>query len=103
MAQHRRIELQHLLERILGSKNVYFQPPESLKIKYPCIIYTMEKIDHERADNIGYISHPRYSIIHITRDPDESIYDEMSKLPYSSYDRSYPADNLHHNVYTLYY
>jgi len=30
-----RLELQNLLENILGSRNVYFQPPENLKLNYP--------------------------------------------------------------------
>ena len=35
----RRNDLQKLLVEVLGSKNVYFQPPESVKMKYPAIVY----------------------------------------------------------------
>ena len=30
-------------------------------------------------------------------------YDELLKLPYCSYDRSYKAENLNHDVLTLYF
>lgn len=33
---NRRYELQAVLEGILGSGNVYFQPPENLKMRYDC-------------------------------------------------------------------
>lgn len=34
-----RLDLQTFLEELLESKNVYFQPPESVKMKYPAIVY----------------------------------------------------------------
>ena len=34
-----RYELHEFLCEILGSRNVYFQPPESVKMKYPAIVY----------------------------------------------------------------
>ena len=40
-----RLDLQKIFEDILGSKNVYFQPPESLKMKYPAIRYSLDDID----------------------------------------------------------
>ena len=35
----RRLELDADLRALLGSTNVYFQPPETKKLKYPCFIY----------------------------------------------------------------
>ena len=52
------LRLQETLETILGSENVYFQPPESYKIEYPCIIYERANIKAIKADNIGYIKSP---------------------------------------------
>ena len=34
-----RLDLQALLEDLLGSRNVYYQPPESVKMNYPAIVY----------------------------------------------------------------
>ena len=36
-----RLELQNKLEELLGSRHVYFQPPESVKMEYPAIKYSM--------------------------------------------------------------
>lgn len=98
-----RLELQNKLEEILGSKNVYYQPPESLKMNYPAIRYSKDGIDSTKADDINYLNHKRYEIIVIDRRPDNSVIDELLKLPMCSYDRPYVSDNLHHDVLTLYY
>ena len=37
-----RLELQDTLETILESRNVYFNPPESIKMNYPAIIYKLD-------------------------------------------------------------
>jgi hypothetical protein len=103
MDQHRRKELQALLESILGSKNVYFQPPESYRIKYPCIIYTQEKIDRTYADDRTYYKKTRYKVTYIDSDKDGSIDDAMDSLSFCFHDRCYSTVNLHHSVYTLYY
>lgn len=98
-----RIELQTLLEEILGSRNVYYQPPESIKLKYPAIIYYLNDIDVERADNGSYIKNKRYMITHINKDPDNEITDRLAELPMCSFDRRYAVDNLTHDVFTLYF
>ena len=58
-----RLELQTKLEEISGTKHVYFMPPTSLKMEYPAIRYTREKIDTRNADNKKYISMTRYNVI----------------------------------------
>ncbi len=98
-----RIELQALLEEILGSRNVYFQPPESLKLKYPCIIYPLNKVAIARADNKPYIKNKMYMVTVIDKDPESEICDRMEELPLCTFDRRYAADNLTHTGYTLYY
>ena len=47
-----RPELQTKLEELLGNRNVYYQPPESVKIEYPAIVYSKIRIDTRSADNI---------------------------------------------------
>ena len=37
-----RQELQTKLEDILGGRHVYFQPPESTKMEYPAIVFSMK-------------------------------------------------------------
>ena len=49
-----RLDLQTELEELLGSRNVYFQPPESLRMNYPCIRYTRSSGETTFADNKPY-------------------------------------------------
>lgn len=99
----RRLELQKLLENILGSRNVYYQPPSNTKLSYPCIVYQRSDIDQKYADNITYKSIVRYSLTLIDRSPESSMVDDILKLPYCSYDRFYVSDSLNHHSFVLYY
>ena len=98
-----RLELQKLLETILGSRNVYYQPPESIKIKYPAIIYSRNNIDNNFADDIVYMQNHTYQIIVIDANPDSEIVNKISKLPMCRYNRHYTSDNLNHDVFILNY
>lgn len=103
MADARRLELHEKLCEILGSRNVYFQPPESIKMKYPCIRYERSGINTEYADNKAYRKLKQYTITVIDRDPDSELIDRVLELPFSSFSRHYVADNLNHDVSVLYY
>lgn len=98
-----RLELQNLLESILGSRNVYYQPPESIKIKYPAIIYSRNNIDNNFADDIVYMQNHTYQITVIDANPDSEIVNKISKLPMCRYNRHYTSDNLNHDVFILNY
>ena len=50
-----RYELHEFLCEILGSRNVYFQPPESVKMKYPAIVYERTEIKNRFANDAVYI------------------------------------------------
>lgn len=98
-----RIELQEKLEELLGSSNVYYQPPASVKMEYPAIRYSRKDVDKKSADNAAYKLTNCYEIIVIDRKPDNKVIEKLLALPMCSYDRSYKADNLNHDVLTLYY
>lgn len=99
----RRLELDDILRTTLGSSNVYFQPPESVKLKYPCIIYERSNIRTLKADNLSYKQTVEYSIMVIDANPDSDIPFKVSLLPLTRYDRRYVANGLNHDVYTLFY
>jgi hypothetical protein len=101
MAQ--RLELQEFLVDLLGSDYVYFQPPPTVQIKYPCIIYKRDDESTDFADNKPYKNKLRYQITVIDRNPDSDIPKKISELPSCVYDRFYTADNLNHDVYKLYF
>lgn len=99
----RRLDLQALLEGLLGSENVYFQPPSNLQMKYPCIIYARDNAKTEFADNKPYSYAKRYQVTVIDRNPDTDIPDKIAALPLSNLNRVFTAGNLHHYVFNLYF
>ena len=98
-----RLELHKLLCEILGSEHVYFQPPETIRMQYPAIVYSRDDIENEPANNKPYIQSTAYNVIAIDADPDSEIVDRISKLPMCIFDRHYAADNLNHDSFTLYF
>lgn len=98
-----RLELQSLLEVLLGSENVYFQPPADKQIAYPAIVYRLDGVDAKFADNIPYRRRKRYLVTIIDRDPDSGVPDKVGALPLTRFSRAYAAKNLNHFVIVLYY
>lgn len=97
-----RIELRDALRAILGSKQVYFQPPESQKLEYPCIIYELNDYNLIKADNGNHHISDSYSITLITKQPDETIGRAILDLPMCSFNRPFINDGLYHYVFTIY-
>ena len=98
-----RLELHSVLQELLGSSNVYYQPPESIKMQYDAIRYSKKTINSKYANDKKYSMIDCYEIIVISRLPDNPVIKKLLSLPYCSYDRHYIADNLHHDVLTIYY
>ena len=98
-----RLKLQTLLEKIMGNRNVYLQPPSNLNMSYPAIRYELNSTDNTHSNNQVYSQNTSYKITLIDRDPDSDCAKEISKLPKCAFNRFYTADNLNHWVYTLYY
>lgn len=99
-----RIELQSELEEILGTRNVYYQPPESKKIIYDCIIYQKKDIWAKHADDFKYVMQDCYELTIIYRDPDSDLTKRiLDHFQYSNFNRHFTSDNLNHDVITLYY
>lgn len=91
-------------ELLTLTRNVYFQPPESIKISYPCILYTRDTYDTKYADNGKYLFKKGYKVTIIDTDPEKKLSDELyMKFPHCKLDRSYTSDNLYHDVFTIFY
>lgn len=101
MAQTR-ATLDHKLRTILGTSNVYFDPPESFKLKYPCIVYSFEGNSDRHADNDPYTRLKRYTLIYITKDADDATVDVFDDLRYCRLSRAYTADGMWHYAYEIY-
>lgn len=99
-----RLYLQTEFEKLIKSRNVYFQPPSSLTMRYPCIRYVLADKDLRYADNRIYKSVNRYEVTIIDYDPDSDIPDKiMEHFPMCSFSRRYVSGNLNHTVLILYY
>lgn len=98
-----RIDLQNLLENLIGSRNVYFQPPSSVRMNYPAIVYGRDRINNSFANNGVYASKIRYSVIVIDKNPDSEIVGKVASLPTSRFVTHYESDNLNHDVFTIFY
>lgn len=99
----KRQQLQSKLEELLGSRNVYYQPPASVQMQYPAIVYSKVDIESTFANNAKYLNKPLYNVVVIDRLPDNPVIEKILELPCSVYDRFYTADNLNHDVIKLYY
>lgn len=99
-----RLELQSELELVLGSNNVYFQPPESKKLTYDCIVYQLKDVWYKHADDKKYLLKDCYEVTVIYRNPDSSVtHDLLDYFEYSNFNRHFTSDNLNHDVITIYY
>ena len=98
-----REELHELLCNVLGSRFVYFQPPASVNLTYPCIVYNLGGYRPSYANNNEYLMFKQYTLTYIDKDPDSDVLDVIERLPYCRFDRPFIADNLNHYVFTIFY
>lgn len=101
-----RLQLQKDLIELLGSDNVYFDPPELVKIQYPCFIYQSDIPFNVKANNHSYLLKNRYSVLYVDEDPDSGI--QMIKRLLETFSESsagnpYISENLHHYPFDVYY
>lgn len=98
-----RSQLQSLLEDLLETEHVYFQPPTNVQMQYPCIVYKRDRADTQFASNLPYRYDKRYQVTVISRDPDIDIPDKIGALPKCVHRRFFVANNLNHDVFTLFF
>lgn len=96
-----RVKLHEILCGI--TRNVYYQPPSTVRMKYPAIVYARENIDNTFADDSVYAQSNSYSVTVIDEDPDSEIVEAISKLPRCRFNRHFTADNLNHDTFTIIY
>ena len=97
-----REELHEILCDCLGSRHAYFQPPESIKMRYPAIVYSRSRLDTRHADNGAYFQKQAYQVTVIDSNPDSEVVPKVARLPFCRFDRHYVASNLNHDVFTIY-
>lgn len=109
MSNSRRVEFHELLCDLLGCATTgstcycYFQPPESIKMTYPAIVYILDDVNNTFADDSVYASRRKYQVTLITKNPDDSCIDALAAFATSRFVRYTTQDNLNHYVYEIYY
>lgn len=98
-----RLELQAILLSLLGTPNVYFQPPPNVSMQYPAIVYERDDLSTSYADNAPYRHKTGYLLTVIDRDPDSEIPYRVADLPMCVFDRHYKADGLNHDVFKIFF
>lgn len=100
--ERRSQELQATFEELLGSRNVYYNPPESVEMHYDAIVFSRGVINNTFASDAVYVQLPStFEVTTITHDPDAPIIEKVSLMPGCRFVTSYVADNLYHNRFTL--
>jgi len=100
--EERRVKFHNKLVAILGSNNVYYQPPSSTKLTYPCIVYSLKRMDSIYSQNKMYVYDRAYEVVLIHTKPYNDIKDNLLTMNKCKYDRVYVSDNLYHYVYLIY-
>ena len=96
----RRQTLQAKLQELCP--HVYFQPPASISMSYPCFVFSYQDDTKFHADDKPYFVFDRYSITYITKEAyPTDVLDALDAIRYCDFDRHYTSDNLHHFSYRI--
>lgn len=98
-----RLALQEKLEEILGSSNVYYQEPPNTGMKYPCILYSFNTINMDKADNKPYIMTGNWTITHMYKklSNDTIKFNLLNAFLGITFDRRLKSDGVYNDYYTL--
>lgn len=99
-----RLLIHDILSEIPNVKKVYYQPPSSKKLEYPCIIYTLNSFRTKYSSNGRYLTFPEYTVTLIDKNPTSEIQKSLMDLSgdiYIKFDRVFTADNMYHWTYSL--
>lgn len=99
----RRLELHQVLLDVSKLDRVYYQPHENIKLVYPCIVYSLDGIKSEFADDFNYIGNRQYQVTLMTRDPDSPIVERLMTLQSCTFSTTFVKDGLYHYIFRLYY
>lgn len=102
-----RLKVSNMLHCIANGAKVYYQPPENVKLVYPCIIYNRSRIENQNADNFGYKHSFFYDVTVISKQVDDQMFIDL--LNYkdnecflkTDYKNRLVKDNLYHDYFTI--
>lgn len=103
MGLARRLDFHSILEGLIESQNVYFQPSENREMEYPCIVYERDNASAQPADNFPYRVMQRYQVTYIDHNPDSDVIDKLLTLPLAAFNRHFATSGLNHDVFVIYH
>lgn len=87
----------------MGAAEVYFQKPSNVQMVYPAIIYERDYAETHFAGNSPYAHMFRYQLTVIDEEADSPIIDLVKFLPRCVFVRHFAADNLNHDIFSIYF
>lgn len=96
-----RLTLHQTLIDVLGSSNVYYNPPESTQMKFPAIVYKLDYMDQIHADNKKYIDWTTYKVIVVSSKPDHPAIRKILNLEMTRFSTSYTRNGYYHTAIIL--
>jgi hypothetical protein len=72
-------------------------------MQYPCIIYRRDGSQTEYAENRKYHHTKRYQVTVVDRNPDTELSDKWKNCRSVRLIAIFPAENLNHYVFTLFF
>lgn len=86
----------------IGGKT-YYQPSGNVTMEYPALVYELEDIYIQSADNGPYSMHDRYQVTFIRHEPDSPVIRQLLCFPLSSFSRHFATSGLNHDVFVIYH
>ena len=99
--EERRLLFDEMIKEVTGLTHVYYDPPESVLMEYPAIVYKKTKMPALYANNKKYVKSIAFEVQVICEDPDTIYVDKVQDIKFSAFDRHFVADDLHHDVLTI--
>lgn len=102
-----RLELDDILAGIIGitesdgDRHTYYNPPPSVRMRYPAIKYSLSNAASKYANNGVYNVAPTYEVILIDEEVDTQYLIPMLHIPQCRFNRFYIAEGLNHWVFTI--
>ncbi|NCE64072.1 hypothetical protein D1159_05595 [Pseudoflavonifractor sp. 524-17] len=72
-------------------------------MQYDCIVYERKLIKPVFANNRPYLLDNGYQVTAIYKKPDSDLPKKIALLPMCAHERHFTADNLNHDIFTLYF
>lgn len=82
---------------------VKYQPGPSVTLAYPAIVYKLNEMPGNWANNFPYHWEHRYEVQVIDRKADSPLRERIMALPMCRFRSAYTAENLYHYVFDIFY